>query len=158
MSKARVFAGVGAALVVAGAVAAFAIAWRPAMPATDPSSPQAFDPALVKRGRELAALGNCNTCHTTRGGRDFAGGLPVPTPFGNIATSSTHSDYREVDGFKMPFKTTELIAGQTEVIVTVEKVQHNTDIPDEKFALPEPIKKLAERQGTTPPTTAPAPR
>ena len=92
MSKARVFAGVGAALVVAGAVAAFAIAWRPALPATDPSSPQSFDPDLIKHGRELAALGNCSTCHTRRGGSDFAGGLPVPTPFGTIYSSNITPD------------------------------------------------------------------
>jgi mono/diheme cytochrome c family protein len=92
MSKARVFASVGAALVIAGAAAAFAIAWRPAIPATDPPSPQSFDPALVKHGRELAALGNCSTCHTTRGGKDFAGGLPVPTPFGTIYSSNITPD------------------------------------------------------------------
>ncbi len=36
-------------------------------------------PSSVKRGRELAAIGNCNNCHTVSGGRNFAGGLPVPT-------------------------------------------------------------------------------
>jgi hypothetical protein len=81
----------------------------------------------------------------------------VPTPFGAIPTSSMYSDYRDVDGFKMPFKTNEMIAGQTEVVVTVEKIEHNTDIPDEKFELPEPINKLSQRQGGGS-TTAPAAR
>jgi mono/diheme cytochrome c family protein len=81
-----------AALVVAGAVAAFVIAWRPAIAAIEPPSPQTFDPALVKRGRELAAAGNCGTCHTVRGGKDFAGGLPVPTPFGTIYSSNITPD------------------------------------------------------------------
>ena len=81
-----------AALVVAGVAAAFAIAWRPAISAIDPPSPQSFDGALVKRGRELAAIGNCGSCHTLRGGMDFAGGLPVPTPFGTIYSSNITPD------------------------------------------------------------------
>jgi mono/diheme cytochrome c family protein len=92
MSGTRVFASVVAALVVAGAVAAFAVAWRPVIAAIDPPAPQSFDTALVKRGRELAAIGNCSTCHTTRGGKDFAGGLPVPTPFGTIYSSNITPD------------------------------------------------------------------
>ena len=31
---------------------------------------ESFDPALVKRGAELAAIGNCDVCHTAPGGRD----------------------------------------------------------------------------------------
>ena len=49
-------------------------------------------PALVKRGRELAAIGNCSDCHTVRGGKAFAGGLPVPTPFGTIYSSNITPD------------------------------------------------------------------
>jgi mono/diheme cytochrome c family protein len=48
--------------------------------------------ALVKRGRELAAIGNCSDCHTVRGGKDFAGGLPVPTPFGTVYSSNITPD------------------------------------------------------------------
>ncbi len=84
--------GLFAALAVAGAVAAFAIAWRPSIAAVDPPSRETFDAALVKHGRDLAAIGNCSTCHTTRGGKDFAGGLPVPTPFGTIYSSNITPD------------------------------------------------------------------
>ena len=79
-------------LVLAGAVAAFAVAWRPAIAAIEPPAASAFDAALVKRGRDLAAIGNCNDCHTARGGKDFAGGLPVPTPFGTIYSSNITPD------------------------------------------------------------------
>src|SRR6202158_4599525 len=92
MSNARMFASVIAALVVAGAVAAIVIAWRPAIAAIDPAAPPSFDDAVATRGRDLAAIGNCSTCHTTRGGRDFAGGLPVPTPFGTIYSSNITPD------------------------------------------------------------------
>jgi len=92
MRKSRIVGGIVAALFVGGAGAAFAIAWRPAIAAIDPPAPQSFDTALVKRGRYLAAIGNCNDCHTVRGGKSFAGGLPVPTPFGTIFSSNITPD------------------------------------------------------------------
>src|ERR1700730_17085298 len=88
----RIIASVVAGILVAGVAAAFAIAWRPAIAAIEPPAPQSFDPALVKRGRDLAAIGNCNDCHTVRGGKSFAGGLPVPTPFGTIFSSNITPD------------------------------------------------------------------
>jgi mono/diheme cytochrome c family protein len=92
MTRKGIVGSVLVALVVAGAGAAFALAWRPAIAAIDPPKPQSFDPALVKRGRELAAIGNCSSCHTMRGGKNFAGGLPVPTPFGTVYSSNITPD------------------------------------------------------------------
>jgi mono/diheme cytochrome c family protein len=92
MTKARVIGTIVAALVVGGAATAFVIAWRPALVAIDPPAPQSFDAALVKRGRELAAIGNCINCHTMRGGKSFAGGLAVSTPFGAVFSSNITPD------------------------------------------------------------------
>lgn len=92
MASLRIIGSVVAIAVVAGAIAALAVVWRPAIAAIDPPAPQSFDSALVKRGRDLAAIGNCNDCHTVRGGKDFAGGLPVPTPFGTIYSSNITPD------------------------------------------------------------------
>src|ERR1700716_4115175 len=92
MTKSRIIGSVIAALLTAGAVAAFAIGWRPAIAVIDPPAPQSFDAHLVRRGRELAAIGNCRDCHTVRGGKNFAGGLPVPTPFGTILSSNITPD------------------------------------------------------------------
>jgi mono/diheme cytochrome c family protein len=88
----RIIAGAIAGILIAGGAAAFAVAWRPAIAAIDPPAPQSFDAALLKRGRDLASLGNCNDCHTVRGGKAFAGGLPVPTPFGTIYSSNITPD------------------------------------------------------------------
>src|ERR1700749_494649 len=88
----RMIAGAIAVVLIAAAAAGFAVAWRPGLAAIDPPAPASFDPALVKRGRELAAIGNCNDCHTVRGGASFAGGLPVPTPFGTIYSSNITPD------------------------------------------------------------------
>ena len=92
MTRSAIIGGIFAALCVGGAAAAFAIAWRPAIAAIDPPKPQSFDASLVKRGRELAAIGNCGDCHTVRGARNFAGGLPVPTPFGTVYSSNITPD------------------------------------------------------------------
>jgi mono/diheme cytochrome c family protein len=92
MTKKRIIAGAVAALLIGSAASAFAVTWRPAIAAIDPPAPQSFESALVKRGRDLAAIGNCNNCHTVRGGPDFAGGLPVPTPFGTIYSSNITPD------------------------------------------------------------------
>jgi mono/diheme cytochrome c family protein len=92
MASRRILASVIAIIVLAAAVAAFAVIWRPAIAAIDPPAPASFDAALVKRGRVLAAIGNCSDCHTVRGGKAFAGGLPVPTPFGTIYSSNITPD------------------------------------------------------------------
>ena len=92
MTRSAIIGGTIAALAIGGLGAAFAVAWRPAIAAIDPPAPQSFAPDLIKRGRELAAIGNCNDCHTVRGGKNFAGGLPVPTPFGTIFSSNITPD------------------------------------------------------------------
>jgi mono/diheme cytochrome c family protein len=92
MTRSGIIVGVIAALAIGGAGTAFAVAWRPAIDAIDPPAQQSFAPDLIKRGRELAAIGNCNDCHTVRGAKNFAGGLPVPTQFGTIYSSNITPD------------------------------------------------------------------
>jgi mono/diheme cytochrome c family protein len=92
MKRSGIIGGAIVALIIGGAGAGFVIAWRPAIAAIDPPTPQSFAPDLVKRGRELAAIGNCSDCHTVRGAKNFAGGLPVQTPFGTIFSSNITPD------------------------------------------------------------------
>jgi mono/diheme cytochrome c family protein len=40
----------------------------------------------VERGRQLATIGDCAACHTAPGGRPFAGGVAIQTPFGTLVT------------------------------------------------------------------------
>lgn len=49
-------------------------------------------PAVLERGAQLAAAGNCMACHTARGGEPWAGGRPVNTPFGPIYSSNLTPD------------------------------------------------------------------
>jgi len=50
----------------------------------EPLSRSSFDPAMVAKGAQLAAIGNCNVCHTAASGKPYAGGRPLKTPFGTI--------------------------------------------------------------------------
>lgn len=49
-----------------------------------PPAGPSFDRAQIRRGQLLASMGDCSSCHTTRDGPPYAGGVPVPTPFGTI--------------------------------------------------------------------------
>lgn len=49
------------------------------------------DEQLV-RGEYLARAGNCMSCHTARGGEQYAGGRPISTPFGMIYSSNLTPD------------------------------------------------------------------
>ena len=51
-----------------------------------------FNEKMIARGKNLAALGNCQGCHTSEGGVMNAGGRPLETPFGKIYTSNITPD------------------------------------------------------------------
>ncbi|MDO9420734.1 MAG: cytochrome c [Herminiimonas sp.] len=57
-----------------------------------PSVAPANPAEQIKQGEYLARVGNCMSCHTARGGEQYAGGRAVPTPFGNIYTSNLTPD------------------------------------------------------------------
>lgn len=64
----------------------------------------------------------------------MAGGIPVRTEL---------SDYREVDGIKIPFRA--LISGmQFTFEIAWDSVEHNVEIPAEKFDFPPEIKTLLQ--------------
>jgi mono/diheme cytochrome c family protein len=47
---------------------------------------------LVERGGYLARAGDCVACHTAPGGKLFAGGRAMPTPFGTLYSSNITPD------------------------------------------------------------------
>jgi mono/diheme cytochrome c family protein len=71
-------------LVVAMGAAFVALAWRPSIAPINPPSRASFDAALIERGSALAAIGGCVSCHTAPGGKPYAGGLALETPFGTV--------------------------------------------------------------------------
>ena len=49
---------------------------------------QAASFSTIERGRYLAEAGDCQACHTSENGKPFAGGKPIPTPFGTIYSAN----------------------------------------------------------------------
>jgi mono/diheme cytochrome c family protein len=73
------FAAAGIALLMAGSAAA------------GDSDPQEF--TQIERGRYLAVLSDCASCHTVPGSNQpFAGGRAIETPFGNIVAPNITPD------------------------------------------------------------------
>jgi mono/diheme cytochrome c family protein len=87
----RVIFGLLGLVVVAGA-GAFIYAWKPAISPISPPERESFDQELIEHGAVLAAVGNCIACHTQPGGMSFAGGFPIPTPFGTIYSTNITPD------------------------------------------------------------------
>nr|WP_299241807.1 cytochrome c [uncultured Halomonas sp.] len=73
-------------------IAAFALTWRPEIPAVAKDDQPDMDRALAWRGYVLAELGNCANCHTAKNGQPYAGGRAMPTPFGTIHATNITPD------------------------------------------------------------------
>jgi mono/diheme cytochrome c family protein len=79
-----------AARLAYGQAAATTTAPIPPAAWTSPGTPAAN--TLVQRGAYLARVGDCTACHTAPGGKPFAGGLPMETPFGTIYSTNITPD------------------------------------------------------------------
>jgi len=58
----------------------------------DRATADTINTAEIERGRYVARLGDCRSCHTAEGGTPFAGGLGIVTPFGTIYSSNITPD------------------------------------------------------------------
>jgi mono/diheme cytochrome c family protein len=47
---------------------------------------------LIKRGEYLARAADCMVCHTSPGGKQYAGGLAIPLPFGTLYSTNITPD------------------------------------------------------------------
>jgi nicotinate dehydrogenase subunit B len=82
---------VGGALLALAAFTAATVGWRSSLPRmTSPLAP--VSQAVLARGAQVAALGNCVTCHTSDQGEPFAGGKAFKTGFGTVYSSNLTPD------------------------------------------------------------------
>lgn len=78
-------------IAVIGLAAAVLSIYPPARSAARDSDQQDF--SQIERGRKLATLADCTACHTRKdGGKPFAGGRPIETPFGIIVSPNITPD------------------------------------------------------------------
>jgi len=69
----------------------------------------------------------------------------MESPEGKGKLVEYYSDYRKVDGITHAF-TTRIVAGEAEIVVTIDQIEHNIDLPKERFTLPAELKKLLKQQ------------
>lgn len=48
--------------------------------------------SLIERGKYLAEAADCTACHTSQGGKDYAGGLGIRLPFGTLYSTNITPD------------------------------------------------------------------
>ncbi|MFM0323223.1 cytochrome c [Caballeronia glebae] len=90
MNMKRLTAALVSSAIVAGAAwAALAFADGANSAA---SAPGGADKQLIERGRYLAQAGDCAACHTTKGGKPFAGGVGIDSPVGMIYSGNITPD------------------------------------------------------------------
>lgn len=53
---------------------------------------QGLEFTQIQRGRYISKAADCISCHTVKGGKPYAGGYPVETPFGTIYSSNITPD------------------------------------------------------------------
>ena len=91
---------IGAIVVVALAVA-IVLSMQPGALPPKPQQPRAASAAsgaanaetlLIQKGEYLARAGDCVACHTNPEGKEFAGGRPMPTPFGALYSPNITPD------------------------------------------------------------------
>lgn len=83
-------------LALSGAVLLAAATWRlhrdPFAAEPEASASAASAGERQARGAYLARLGNCEGCHTARGGAPYAGGRALSTPFGTVYAGNLTPD------------------------------------------------------------------
>ena len=67
------------------------------------------------------------------------------TPLGKMNVATAMSDYRDIDGIKMPFKTEMSVMGQSQVI-EFQEVNLNVEHEEDAFNPPEAVAKLIDKQ------------
>ena len=83
-------------LIITGCIVAAGIAlalvYRPALTTRARLDPTGFPAPVIERGATLAAIGYCAVCHTSETGAPYAGGRPLPTPFGTMYATNITPD------------------------------------------------------------------
>jgi mono/diheme cytochrome c family protein len=88
--KRAAFWAVICSVIAAGT--AFALIYRPAIAPIAKPDARSFAVDVIQRGAALAAIGDCIVCHTKDAGVPYAGGRPLPTPFGTLYATNITPD------------------------------------------------------------------
>lgn len=81
-----------AGLTLLGALGAWALSLRSEISPVSRPGLDSFSVGQVQRGARLATVGDCVVCHTSEGGKPFAGGRALATPFGTLYATNLTPD------------------------------------------------------------------
>ena len=90
--RASRWSGLGAAIAGAATFAAVSFAFAPSLAPIARPDASTWSAATIEHGRQLAALGACQDCHTAENGAPYVGGLALATPFGTVMTTNITPD------------------------------------------------------------------
>ncbi|MFL6663014.1 MAG: c-type cytochrome [Rhizobacter sp.] len=82
--RTRVRIGTALVLLALAAVAALYLLRPRMLPQKEGAKEASATTQIIDRGEYLARAGDCVACHTEPNGKAFAGGRPMPTPFGSL--------------------------------------------------------------------------
>lgn len=71
--------------------------------------------------------------------------LTFPHQMGQVSVESLTTDYKEVDGLKLPYQAIEK-AMMLETIVKITSYKHNVELPEDCFSLPPQIKAMLQQE------------
>jgi len=71
-------------------------------------------------------------------------------PMGEIPIQTVFEDYRAVDGVKLAHRVRQRLGGMLEQLITIRSVEHNADIPKDRFDLPPEIRELLSKKSEKP--------
>lgn len=72
----------------------------------------------------------------------------LTTAMGTMSVVAMPSDYKRVDGILIPHKIVQEVIDLQKVEIVVESVEHNTEIPADRFKLPAAVQELLKPKAT----------
>ena len=120
------------------------IKWREIYPTVETTGIESINGEDAYRVVQTPAKGNpVTTYYSVKSGLAIKSETLVPNPMGEVPMEAIIQEYREIEGVLYPVKMIQKGAGQT-ITLTIESVEINTDIPEERFNLPEAVQALVK--------------
>ena len=118
------------------------IHWRKIYPTVKTVGIESINGEDAYRVLQIPAEGNAvTTYYSVKTGLAIKIITTVANQMGNIPVEAAMSEYREFGGVLSPTKLVQTAAGQI-INITIDSMEINVDIPDERFNLPEAVQAL----------------
>jgi hypothetical protein len=76
--------------------------------------------------------------------------VTLKLPAGTVPIESYPSDYKPVNGILLAHKVKQVVAGVQQTLIVAEKIEHNVQMPKDRFDLPAEVRALVEKQKSKP--------